>query len=147
VTTHEPKATGCAWRPRETEADFLSLDKRNKIAYNSDVKLGKRSGPCREKYVAKLFFPIPISLFPIPCGVSCPAGNAMRQCHCPPQPTPEKVPSGTKSPQRERVHGESSRSLGRGCYSSTLDFRLLDFEKLNERSLNVYENKGALWKD
>ena len=27
--------------------DFLSLDKRNKIGYNSDVKLGKGSGPCR----------------------------------------------------------------------------------------------------
>jgi hypothetical protein len=41
---------------------------------------------------------------------------------------------------------ESSGSLGRGCYLSTLDFRLLDFEKLNERRGNVYENKGPLWK-
>jgi hypothetical protein len=33
-----------------------------------------------------------------------------------------------------------------GCYFSTLDFRLLDFEKLNEQRWNVYENKGPLWK-
>ncbi|MGB9488304.1 MAG: hypothetical protein WCD04_19595, partial [Terriglobia bacterium] len=32
-----------------------------------------------------------------------------------------------------------------GCYFSTLDFRLLDFEKLNDRRGNVYENKGPLW--
>jgi hypothetical protein len=61
------------------------------------------------------------------------------------QVTPEKAPSGTKSPRRGRLQGASSGSLGRGCYFSTLDFRLLDFEELNERNANVYENKGALW--
>jgi hypothetical protein len=64
----------------------------------------------------------------------------------PPEPAPENVSRGTKSPQRGRLHTESSGSLGRGCYFSTLDFRLLDFEKLNEQSGNVYENKGPLWK-
>ena len=76
----------------------------------------------------------------------------------PPGPAPENVSRGTKSPQRGRLHTESSGSLGSGCYFSTLDFRpaaqsrllatgrLLDFEKLNEQSRNVYENKGPLWK-
>jgi len=60
-----------------------------------------------------------------------------------PAPTfsPERA-SGNKSPQRGRLHTESSGSLGRGCYFSTLDFRLLDFEKVNELSVYVYENKG-----
>ena len=66
--------------------------------------------------------------------------------YCPPEPAPENVSRGTKSPQRGRLHSESSGSLGRGCYFSTLDFRLLDFEKLNEQRGNVYENKGPLWK-
>jgi len=66
--------------------------------------------------------------------------------YCPPEPAPENVSRGTKSPQRGRLHSESSGSLGRGCYFSTLDFRLLDFEKLNERCGNVYENNGPLWK-
>ena len=66
--------------------------------------------------------------------------------YCPPEPAPENVSRGTKSPQRGRLHTESSGSLGRGCYFSTLDFRLLDFEKLTEQSGNVYENKGPLWK-
>jgi len=66
--------------------------------------------------------------------------------YCPPEPAPENVSRGTKSPQRGRLHSESSGSLGRGCYFSTLDFRLLDFEKLNDRCGNVYENKGSLWK-
>jgi hypothetical protein len=68
--------------------------------------------------------------------------------YCPPEPALENVSRGTKSPQRGRLHSESSGSLGRGCYFSTLDFRLLDFEKLNDRRGNVYENKGPLkcWK-
>ena len=64
--------------------------------------------------------------------------------YCPPEPAPENVSRGTKSPQRGRLHSESSGSLGRGCYFSTLDFRLLDFEKLNEQRGNVYENKGSV---
>jgi hypothetical protein len=75
-----------------------------------------------------------------------------------PETAPENVSRGTKSPQRGSLHSESGRSLGCGCYFSTLDFRpavqsrlpatgrLLDFEKLNEQSGNVYENKGPLWK-
>jgi len=85
--------------PGRTETDFLSLDKRNRIGYNSIVKLGKRSGPRREHYAAMLFFPTPYSAFPIPYRVSRPPGNAMLPCYRQPRPTPENVPSGTKSPQ------------------------------------------------
>ena len=66
--------------------------------------------------------------------------------YCPPEPARENVSRGTKSPQRGRLHSESSGRPGHGCYFSTLDFRLLDFEKLNELRGNVYENKGPLWK-
>jgi hypothetical protein len=62
-----------------------------------------------------------------------------------PFPTPENAPRETKSPRLTRLHSESSGSLGRGCYFSTLDSRLLDFEKLTEQCANVYENKGPLW--
>jgi len=71
----------------------------------------------------------------------------MRRRYCLPGLAPENVASGTKSPQRGRQHGESSGALRRGFYFSTLDFRLLDFEKLNELCGNVYENKGPLWKN
>jgi hypothetical protein len=84
---------------------------------------GARSAVAREYYAARL-----------------PAG------YSPPEPAPENVSRGTKSPQQGRLHSESSGSLGRGCYFSTLDFRLLDFEKLNEQCGNIYENKGPLWK-
>ena len=70
-----------------------------------------------------------------------PADGSLPAPSCSPE-----CPSGNKSPQRGRLHTESSGSLGRGCYFSTLGFRLLDFEKLNEQSGNVYENKGPLWK-
>ncbi len=82
----------------------------------------------------------------------------MRRRYCLPGLAPENVASGTKNPQRGRQHTESSGTLGRGFYFSTLDFRpaaqsrllatgrLLDFEKLNEQRGDVYENKGPLWK-
>jgi hypothetical protein len=70
----------------------------------------------------------------------------MRRRYCLPGLAPENVAGGTKNPQRGRQHGESSGALRRGFYFSTLDFRLLDFEKLNGLCGNVYENKGPLWK-
>jgi hypothetical protein len=74
-------------------------------------------------------------------------GSTIRQRYCLPRLAPENVASGTKNPQRGRQHSESSGTLGRGFYFSTLDFPLLDFEKLNELCGNVYENKGPPWKN
>jgi hypothetical protein len=85
--------------PGRTETGFPPLDKRNRIGYNSIVKLGERSGPCGEHYAAMLLFPVPYSLFPVPYCASRPPGNTMLPCYRPPRPNHENVPSGTKSPQ------------------------------------------------
>jgi hypothetical protein len=97
---HGESGFGCGHRGALChKTDFLSLDRRYEIGYNSTVKLSKRPGPCREHYAAMPFFPISSSLFPIPYCVPRPTGNTMRQCYSPPQPTSENGPGGTKSPQ------------------------------------------------
>jgi hypothetical protein len=94
--------------PGRTETDFLSLDKRNRIGYNSIVKLGKRSGPRREHYAAMLFFPTPYSPFPIVChGLP-----ATRCCHATarPDPLPRMCQAGRKAPKlaRRATHKKSA---------------------------------------
>ena len=51
-----------------------------------------------------------------------------------------------KKPAMGQAAQRIKRHPGTWFYFSTLDFRPLDFEKLNEQSGNVYENKGPLWK-
>jgi hypothetical protein len=123
-----------------TETDFLSLDKHHKIGYNSDVKLGKRSGPCREKYVAKLFFPIPNSLFPLvchavlrtPCGP--PAGGLLpAPTHSRESAKRDEKPANLPPIPKTRSHFKPGRAKE-------------DYLRMNERCGNVVENKGPMLK-
>ena len=104
------------------------------------------------------------------------AGSTMRRCYCAPQPTPENVPSGTKSPQigpprdgqrvmhfpglcpqklagakrfglRSRLAGPLLRvELARGAAGVAWGKARKNSSKLTGRRENVYENKGPLWK-
>ena len=62
----------------------------------------------------------------------------MLQCYCPPQPTSENVPTGRKARKLARRATDKKSVVAAEAKKNS--------SKLNERSGNVYENKGPLWK-
>jgi hypothetical protein len=104
------------------ERDFMSLDKQNKIGYNSKVRPGKRSEPCWEQYAAKSFFPIPYSLFPVPYS---PVPPGMRR-------------AGRKVHKFVFRETDKKSRIPRGAVNNS--------SKSNDQHANVYENKGQVWK-
>ena len=124
-------------RAAEVAKDFLSLDKSKYIGYNSKVKLGKTSGPCRKRYAEELFFPAPYSPFSLLYLYHCLAGTRYGNATARPNPLSESVNRDDKLAKEQPTQRTKSFSFsGEATKNSS---------KLNEQYANVYENKGPLW--
>jgi hypothetical protein len=111
--------------------DFLSLDTRKKIGYNSKVKPGKRSDPCWDQYAAKSFFTTPL------CATPCSKHHAALL---------RTVP--TRSREYRKRHEKPANELATPWTKSlpSEEIQEKNSSKLKERSGNVYENKGEHWR-